>query len=251
MRLNSGSRRRAMLSLAHTLAEVQSIGFSGTCLPSPHLPSDRPTEALLDDFWTCCRSTWLPPKGVFHNYLDNNQYFDSRNSNALEASSLSNGYAEFLLFIYSNGVHYIYRCLVNLLLKEINFCSFLLHNLVELQKNSKNLKFFREQILTQRRVVYVVFVLILYYMFYCVFPYIINITCFFNFIILSLIVFVVDYPMWNRHKIGNRIILVSNFKYLFFVFKFLDLYNKSFRLVFKIYIFILLFVLLLNSKSDE
>uniref|UniRef100_A0A1I7WBA0 Protein kinase domain-containing protein n=1 Tax=Heterorhabditis bacteriophora TaxID=37862 RepID=A0A1I7WBA0_HETBA len=39
----------------------------------------------------------------------------------------------FLLFIYSNGVHYIYRCLVNLLLKEINFCSFLLHNLVELQ----------------------------------------------------------------------------------------------------------------------
>uniref|UniRef100_A0A1I7WBD7 Ovule protein n=1 Tax=Heterorhabditis bacteriophora TaxID=37862 RepID=A0A1I7WBD7_HETBA len=62
-------------------------------------------------------------------------------------------------------------------------------------------------------------------MFYCVFPSIINITCFynfvlliytmiqerlimkccfFNFIILSLIVFrVKGDPMWNRHKIGN------------------------------------------------
>uniref|UniRef100_A0A1I7WBA4 Uncharacterized protein n=1 Tax=Heterorhabditis bacteriophora TaxID=37862 RepID=A0A1I7WBA4_HETBA len=120
----------------------------------------------------------------------------------------------------------------------------------KLKKNSKNLKFFREQIcqfallrlapfeftksnifkVTQRRVVYVVFILILYYMFYCVFPSIINITCFyeemqvtllihlhddtgtvfnnqqrgfFNFIILSLIVFQFIGPMWNRQKIGN------------------------------------------------
>uniref|UniRef100_A0A1I7X084 MULE domain-containing protein n=1 Tax=Heterorhabditis bacteriophora TaxID=37862 RepID=A0A1I7X084_HETBA len=56
------------------------------CLPPPRLPSDKPTEALLDNFRTYYRNTWLPPNGIFHKYLDHSKNFYSRTTNAVEGS---------------------------------------------------------------------------------------------------------------------------------------------------------------------
>uniref|UniRef100_A0A1I7WQF5 Uncharacterized protein n=1 Tax=Heterorhabditis bacteriophora TaxID=37862 RepID=A0A1I7WQF5_HETBA len=55
-------------------------------LPPPCLPSDKLKEVLVDAFWTFYRSTWLPPNGIFHEYLDHSQNFNSRSTSTMKGA---------------------------------------------------------------------------------------------------------------------------------------------------------------------